>query len=194
VNNYVKVWMNSAKNNPYVYYTPKYLAMAQPASLLQHTANAAFYTLLASKRVLDSSNSMLYNCWARNQIGYMLGDSGHSYVTGYGAGAPLKTPHKAASCPPVDVGDCNAEVRGPAGLGGAREGGRGEGGLGALLGSCQRAESLRAQRFLMGTASPGRAPASLPADGLLHDRPQLQPPAWWPGGRARCARPLGGCA
>lgn len=111
VNDYVKVWMNSAKSNPYVYYTPKYLAMAQPASLLQHTANAAFYTLLASKRVLSSKSTMLYNCWARNQIGYMLGDSGHSYVTGYGAGAPLKTPHKAASCPPPDVGDCTAEVR-----------------------------------------------------------------------------------
>jgi endoglucanase len=80
---FVNKWMNSQRDADAteVFYTHKGLAKASPDGTLQHTANAAFYTLLAAKTVLKG-NFMLYACWARNQIGYMLGDAGRSYVTG----------------------------------------------------------------------------------------------------------------
>lgn len=108
VNAFVKAWMNTKSTTGDIYYTNKYLAKAYPYGTLQHTANAAFYVLVAAKSVLKTK-FMLYGCWARSQIGYMLGDAGRSYFTGYGAIQPLKTPHKAASCPPVDVSDCTWE-------------------------------------------------------------------------------------
>ncbi|WIA15640.1 hypothetical protein OEZ85_002267 [Tetradesmus obliquus] len=110
---FVNKWMNSQQQrdagSSEVFYTRKGLAKASPDGTLQHTANAAFYTLLAAKTVLKG-NYMLYACWARNQIGYMLGDAGRSYVTGYGAVQPRKAPHKAASCPPADISDCTWET------------------------------------------------------------------------------------
>lgn len=108
VQDFVREWMNTKSKTGDIIYTTKNLAKAQPAGTLQHTANAAFYTMVAAKNVMDSK-FMLYACWARNQIGYMLGDAGRSYVTGYGAVQPTKTPHKAASCPPPDVTDCTWE-------------------------------------------------------------------------------------
>lgn len=110
VQDFVKVWLNTKSETGDIYYTPKYLAKAYPGGTLQHTANAAFLVLLAAKDPLLLGNKfMLHACWARNQIGYMLGDAGRSYVTGYGAVQPQKTPHKAASCPPPDVGECTWE-------------------------------------------------------------------------------------
>ncbi|KIZ03555.1 hypothetical protein MNEG_4408 [Monoraphidium neglectum] len=108
VKTFVKTWMNTKSSTGDIYYTKKSLAKAYPYGTLQHTANAAFYVLSAAKDVLDSK-FMLYACWSRNQIGYMLGDAGRSYVTGYGAVSPQKTPHKAGSCPPPDVADCTWE-------------------------------------------------------------------------------------
>lgn len=108
VQDFVREWMNTKSKTGDVIYTTKNLAKAQPAGNLQHTANAAFYTMVAAKHVLDSK-FMLYACWARNQVGYMLGDAGRSYVTGYGAVQPKKIPHKAGSCPPPDVTDCTWE-------------------------------------------------------------------------------------
>jgi hypothetical protein len=82
VQGFVKEWMNTRSASGDVFYTPRGLAKAEPDGLLQHTANAAFYTLLAAKDVLDQKKSMLYACWARGQIGYMVGDAGRSYMTG----------------------------------------------------------------------------------------------------------------
>lgn len=93
-----------------IFYTPKGLAKAQPGGTLQHTANAAFLVMAAADSGAWRSNQFMRQaCWVRNQIGYMLGDAGKSYVTGYGAIQPRKTPHRAASCPPEDVTDCTFE-------------------------------------------------------------------------------------
>ncbi len=108
VEDFVREWMNTKSKTGDIFYTKKNLAKAYPYGTLQHTANAAFYTMVAAKTVINK-RFMLYACWARNQIGYMLGDAGRSYVTGYGAVQPMKTPHKAASCPPPDVQDCTWE-------------------------------------------------------------------------------------
>jgi hypothetical protein len=109
VKDFVTAWMNTRDTSDVgILYTPKYLAKAIPDGTLQHTANAAYMVMLYAKHIV-SKGFMRYACWSRNQIGYMLGDAGRSYVTGYGAVQPLKTPHKAASCPPADVGDCTWE-------------------------------------------------------------------------------------
>ena len=71
---FVKGWMNTKSKSGEIYYTQKFLAKAAGGTL-QHTANAAFLVLLAARDVLDS-RFMLYACWARNQIGYMLGEIG----------------------------------------------------------------------------------------------------------------------
>jgi endoglucanase len=108
VADFVRTWMDTRGASGDVAYTAKSLAKATPGGTLQHTANAAFLVILAAKHVMGS-RFMLYACWAHGQIGYMLGDAGRSYVTGYGAVQPMKTPHKAASCPPPDVTDCTWE-------------------------------------------------------------------------------------
>ena len=40
----------------------------------------------------------VYTAYADQQIGYMLGDSGRSFVVGFGANYPLQPHHKAAAC------------------------------------------------------------------------------------------------
>lgn len=79
----MREWLthSTAADSP-VFYTNKGLAKAHPDGTLQHTANAAFYVLLAAKKGIVGNNYMLHACWARNQMGYMLGDAGRSYVTG----------------------------------------------------------------------------------------------------------------
>ena len=79
-----------------VLYTEKGLAMMPPNSTLQLTANAALLSVLWGKK--KAANPLDNNCWARKQIAYMLGDSGQSFVVGFGK-APEKVPHRAASCP-----------------------------------------------------------------------------------------------
>jgi hypothetical protein len=52
-------------------------------------------------------SALEYNCWTRKQIAYMLGDSGQSFVVGFGALSPKKVPHRGASCPDPGDGICN---------------------------------------------------------------------------------------
>ena len=46
----------------------------------------------------------VYTAYADQQIGYMLGDSGRSFVVGFGSNYPLQPHHKAAACasPPAE--------------------------------------------------------------------------------------------
>jgi hypothetical protein len=74
---FVRAWMTDNKAaTGNVFYTRKYLAKVQPGGTLQQTANAAFYVMLAAQENLMGGKFMLYACWARDQIGYMLGDAG----------------------------------------------------------------------------------------------------------------------
>jgi hypothetical protein len=41
----------------------------------------------------------LYKCWARGQARYALGDTGRSFVVGWGTNPPTHVHHRAASCP-----------------------------------------------------------------------------------------------
>jgi len=80
-----------------VHYTPKGLAWHMQWGPLRYCANAVFISLLAADqgiRVDECRN------FARQQIHYMLGDAGRSYVCGVGHNPPQRPHHRAASCSP----------------------------------------------------------------------------------------------
>eukprot|EP00051_Salpingoeca_urceolata_P011971 m.148852 g.148852 ORF g.148852 m.148852 type:complete len:745 (-) comp17329_c0_seq2:70-2304(-) len=80
-------------------YTPLGLAWRLQWGSLRYAANTAFLALVHSKHVDDQAWSNTLRTWAQGQIGYMLGDTGRSFVVGYGVNPPQQPHHKAASCP-----------------------------------------------------------------------------------------------
>jgi endoglucanase len=101
----IEKFLNQWMTGKGVSYTEKGLAMIPPNGTLQYTANAAMLAVLYGK--IKTGNSLEYNCWTRKQIAYMLGDTGQSYVVGFGNGSPKKVPHRGASCPDPGDGVCN---------------------------------------------------------------------------------------
>ncbi|CAG5128377.1 unnamed protein product [Candidula unifasciata] len=79
----------------HVHYTPKGLAFRSDWGTLRYTANMAFVALVAADLGIQPS---IYRPWARRQIHYMLGDSGRSYVVGYGYRFPTRPHHASSSC------------------------------------------------------------------------------------------------
>jgi endoglucanase len=60
---------------------------------LRHASNAAFICLnLADLGVKTDA----YRAFAKQQIGYILGDTGRSFVVGYGVNPPQKPHHRGA--------------------------------------------------------------------------------------------------
>jgi hypothetical protein len=81
-------------------YTPAGLSYRhQWGSLRMATASAtviaAYGALLAPT---DPWTARKLACWARGQVRYALGDTGRSFVTGYGVNPPARPHHRAASC------------------------------------------------------------------------------------------------
>ena len=76
--------------------TPQGLLFLQPWGSLRHAANAAFICLRAAEAGLSPTS---YRALAKQQINLMLGDTGRSYVVGFGVNPPLQPHHRAASCP-----------------------------------------------------------------------------------------------
>ncbi|XP_043788423.1 endoglucanase E-4-like [Apis laboriosa] len=78
--------------------TPKGLLYIDKFGTLCHAANVAFVCLEAA----DSSgigDSQKYREFAEQQIYYMLGGGGRSYVVGWGRNPPKQPHHAASSCP-----------------------------------------------------------------------------------------------
>jgi endoglucanase len=65
------------------------------------TVVAAFGALLSAT---DPVTARKYACFARGQVRYALGDTGRSFVVGYGANPPVRPHHRAASCPAFEPG------------------------------------------------------------------------------------------
>jgi hypothetical protein len=65
-------------------YTPKGLAFGENFGSLRYSASAAFLALAYAKGVKNSNKQQYYQCFAKRQIRYMLGDTGRSYVVGVG--------------------------------------------------------------------------------------------------------------
>ncbi|RMX51380.1 hypothetical protein pdam_00011347, partial [Pocillopora damicornis] len=76
--------------------TPKGLVFRDAWGANRFAANTAFLALLAADQGL---NPTTYRQFARKQIHYMLGDSGRSYVVGFGKNPPQRPHHRSSSCP-----------------------------------------------------------------------------------------------
>lgn len=48
----------------------------------------------------DILNATLYRTWAVSQLHYILGDTGRSFVIGFGENSPRNPHHRVSSCPP----------------------------------------------------------------------------------------------
>ncbi|KAK9721332.1 Glycosyl hydrolase family 9 [Popillia japonica] len=81
--------------------TPKGLVFIDKLGTLSHAANIAFICLQAVELGLDRR----YGEFAKEQIDYMLGKNGRSYVVGFGKDYP-KRPHNAASSCPDKPAPC----------------------------------------------------------------------------------------
>ena len=64
---------------------------------LRHASNAAYVCLTAHFLGFGFPG---YADFALQQMGYILGDSGHSFVVGFGEDPPERPHHAASSCPP----------------------------------------------------------------------------------------------
>ena len=57
----------------------------------------------------NATMSHKYSCWARSQMKYILGDSGRSYVVGFGNDPPTHAHHRGVSCP-LETGGLGSNV------------------------------------------------------------------------------------
>lgn len=92
----VQGFLNSWGRGGSVPYTPKGLAWRDAWGSLRYSGNVAFIALMAADLGVDAGKSREF---AKSQINYALGDSGRSYVVGFGNNPPTHCHHKAASCP-----------------------------------------------------------------------------------------------
>ncbi|CAF4039001.1 unnamed protein product, partial [Adineta steineri] len=83
--------------------TEKGLAYIDAFSKLKSTADMAFFCLQAADIGI---NTQEYLNFTTSQIGYMLGDSGRSYVVGVGQNYPKKPRDRGSSCPALPA-TCN---------------------------------------------------------------------------------------
>nr|AMH40394.1 glycoside hydrolase family 9 [Timema cristinae] len=76
--------------------TPKGLIFISEWGSLRESANAMFICLKAAELGISTDS---YRTEAKTQIDYMLGDSGRSYIVGYGTNPPTHPHHRSSSCP-----------------------------------------------------------------------------------------------
>jgi len=77
-------------------YTPKGLAFRLQWGSLRYASNMAMAALIAADAGINPDE---YRHWAMCQIHYALGDTGFSYVIGFGDKFPLSPHHRSSSCP-----------------------------------------------------------------------------------------------
>nr|AXQ39837.1 beta-1,4-endoglucanase [Loboptera decipiens] len=76
--------------------TPKGLVFVSEWGSLRSAANVVFICLEAASSGISASE---YRNFATQQIGYMLGDAGQSFVGGFGNNPPTHEHHRSSSCP-----------------------------------------------------------------------------------------------
>ncbi|XP_018026496.1 endoglucanase E-4 [Hyalella azteca] len=77
-------------------YTPGGLVHLDTWGALRHAMNVAF---IAHRAADLGINTASYRAWATGQLHYALGDTGHSFVVGFGVNPPERPHHRASSCP-----------------------------------------------------------------------------------------------
>uniref|UniRef100_A0A383V7Y8 Endoglucanase n=1 Tax=Tetradesmus obliquus TaxID=3088 RepID=A0A383V7Y8_TETOB len=104
IDGFIKAW---TKGSDLVTFTPKGLAYSGPWGSLRHVGNAMFlmkaYAARASPKQLSPAVKKEIDCAVRQQLRYILGDSGRSFVVGYGVNPPQRPHHRASSCPALGV-------------------------------------------------------------------------------------------
>ena len=86
--------------------TPKGMVWIQQWGPLRHASNVAFACLEAAKIADSRVDKEKYYQFAVNQIHYALGDTGRSFVVGYGTNPPQRPHHRSSSCPTNPSEDC----------------------------------------------------------------------------------------
>lgn len=123
----MKNWMPGGTGSDALPYTPKGLAFRLQWGSLRYASNMAFMALLAAEVGVHPTE---YRKWAKSQIGYALGDTGRSYVVGYGVNPPTQPHHRGSSCPmspaPCSYANEQAKAPNPHTLFGALVGGPGQ--------------------------------------------------------------------
>ncbi|XP_069681406.1 uncharacterized protein [Periplaneta americana] len=76
--------------------TPKGLLFLSEWGSLRSAANVVYICLQVAKLGINTEQ---YQEFAKKQIGYMLGDTGRSFVVGYGTNPPSHEHHRSSSCP-----------------------------------------------------------------------------------------------
>jgi len=85
-------------------HTPKGLPYFSQWGSLRYAANGAFLCL----KLADTGvNTASYTALAEQVAGYILGDTGHSYVCGFGTNPPTQPHHRSSSCPTTGTCDWN---------------------------------------------------------------------------------------
>ncbi|XP_069943484.1 uncharacterized protein [Cherax quadricarinatus] len=87
-------------------YTPQGMVFLDTWGANRHAANVAFIALWAAEYG-NTDHTATYREFAETQINILLGDSGHSFVVGYGVNPPQRPHHRSSSCPwpPADCTD-----------------------------------------------------------------------------------------
>ncbi|KAI9555833.1 endoglucase-1 [Daphnia sinensis] len=91
--NAIKSFCDSKVNQPK---TPKGLVFISQWGSLRHASNVAYICLQAADLGI---NSLAYRKLAQQQIHYALGDTGRSFVCGFGTNPPVRSHHRSSSCP-----------------------------------------------------------------------------------------------
>lgn len=73
--------------------TPKGLIFLSLWGSLRHASNVAYICLQAANVGI---NTEVYRTFAKSQIDYILGDTGRSFVVGFGNNPPVRPHHRAA--------------------------------------------------------------------------------------------------
>ncbi|XP_077869188.1 endoglucanase E-4-like [Saccoglossus kowalevskii] len=77
-------------------YTPKGLAFRNYWGSLRYASSTAFIALVAAESRVRRTP---YRQFAKDQLHYILGDTGRSYVCGFGENPPVQPHHRSSSCP-----------------------------------------------------------------------------------------------
>lgn len=102
---FLKQWICAGATAEYTIYGR---AVNPSSPSMGATANAVLMSTMYAEMVKDEEPDLAkeYKCWALSQLRYFLGDSGRSYVVGYGTDAPERTQDRGAACPEAPV-PCN---------------------------------------------------------------------------------------
>ncbi|CAG0886959.1 unnamed protein product [Darwinula stevensoni] len=87
--------------------TPKGLVFIGEWGPLRYAANVAYVCLVAADKL--AINQEAYRDFAKKQIDYMLGDTGYSYLIGFGTNYPRRPHHASSSCPTVEACGCECD-------------------------------------------------------------------------------------